>query len=281
MVDVGSGGGTPGIPLAVALPDRDVTLLESERRKCRFLERWTAELPNLASCLGTGGGAAARDARYRRRKGPRAASRGGGVVPAAGRAGRHRHPLGGAVGRFGARGAGGRAGRRRADRLAGRLPHPPQDGADTGRLSSQAWNGEETAARVGGARSASACPREWGCARPRLRDREPERRRRQDDDRGEPGRLPGGGGRACASGRPRPPGECDVGPRRACKRRVDARSARRGAARTAGAADSVRQPRSRPAKPTLAAAAVELSARDDGERYLADALGEDSPAGRT
>ena len=47
VVDVGSGGGTPGIPLAVALPDRDVTLLESERRKCRFLERWTAELPNL------------------------------------------------------------------------------------------------------------------------------------------------------------------------------------------------------------------------------------------
>ena len=47
VVDVGSGGGTPGIPLAVALPDREVTLLESERRKCRFLERWTAELPNL------------------------------------------------------------------------------------------------------------------------------------------------------------------------------------------------------------------------------------------
>ena len=47
VVDVGSGGGTPGIPLAVALPDREMTLLESERRKCRFLERWTAEVPNL------------------------------------------------------------------------------------------------------------------------------------------------------------------------------------------------------------------------------------------
>ena len=47
LVDVGSGGGTPGIPLAVALPDREVTLLEAERRKCEFLERWTAELPNL------------------------------------------------------------------------------------------------------------------------------------------------------------------------------------------------------------------------------------------
>jgi 16S rRNA (guanine527-N7)-methyltransferase len=47
IVDVGSGGGTPGIPLAVSLPDREVTLLEAERRKVAFLERWTAELPNL------------------------------------------------------------------------------------------------------------------------------------------------------------------------------------------------------------------------------------------
>jgi 16S rRNA (guanine527-N7)-methyltransferase len=47
IVDVGSGGGTPGIPIAAALPDRDVTLLEAERRKADFLETWTAELPNL------------------------------------------------------------------------------------------------------------------------------------------------------------------------------------------------------------------------------------------
>jgi 16S rRNA (guanine527-N7)-methyltransferase len=47
VVDVGSGGGTPGIPLAAALPEREVTLLEAERRKCDFLERWTADLPNL------------------------------------------------------------------------------------------------------------------------------------------------------------------------------------------------------------------------------------------
>jgi 16S rRNA (guanine527-N7)-methyltransferase len=47
VVDVGSGGGTPGIPLAASLPDREVTLLEAERRKSAFLERWTAELPNL------------------------------------------------------------------------------------------------------------------------------------------------------------------------------------------------------------------------------------------
>jgi 16S rRNA (guanine527-N7)-methyltransferase len=47
VVDVGSGGGTPGIPLAVALPGRRVTLLEAERRKCDFLERWAAVLPNV------------------------------------------------------------------------------------------------------------------------------------------------------------------------------------------------------------------------------------------
>ena len=40
VVDVGSGGGTPGIPLAVSLPVREVTLLEAERRKCDFLERF-------------------------------------------------------------------------------------------------------------------------------------------------------------------------------------------------------------------------------------------------
>jgi len=40
MVDIGSGGGSPGIPLAAALPDREVTLLDAERRKCDFLRRW-------------------------------------------------------------------------------------------------------------------------------------------------------------------------------------------------------------------------------------------------
>ena len=39
IVDVGSGGGAPGIPLAHALPDREVVLLDAERRKCEFLER--------------------------------------------------------------------------------------------------------------------------------------------------------------------------------------------------------------------------------------------------
>ena len=52
IVDVGSGGGAPGIPLAQALPDRQVTLLEATRRKCDFLERWARELPNARVVCG-------------------------------------------------------------------------------------------------------------------------------------------------------------------------------------------------------------------------------------
>jgi 16S rRNA (guanine527-N7)-methyltransferase len=52
IVDVGSGGGAPGIPLAAALSEREVTLLESSRRKCEFLERWARELPNLRVVCG-------------------------------------------------------------------------------------------------------------------------------------------------------------------------------------------------------------------------------------
>ena len=40
LIDVGSGGGSPGIPLARALPQRAVTLLDGERRKCDFLREW-------------------------------------------------------------------------------------------------------------------------------------------------------------------------------------------------------------------------------------------------
>jgi 16S rRNA (guanine527-N7)-methyltransferase len=52
VVDVGSGGGAPGIPLAHAFPDREVTLLEATRRKCDFLERWARELPNAQVVCG-------------------------------------------------------------------------------------------------------------------------------------------------------------------------------------------------------------------------------------
>jgi 16S rRNA (guanine527-N7)-methyltransferase len=47
VVDVGSGGGSPGIPLAAARPDLTFELLEATGRKCAFLRRWAAELPNV------------------------------------------------------------------------------------------------------------------------------------------------------------------------------------------------------------------------------------------
>jgi 16S rRNA (guanine527-N7)-methyltransferase len=47
IVDVGSGGGSPGIPLAAALPEREVTLLEAQERKATALERYAAWFPNV------------------------------------------------------------------------------------------------------------------------------------------------------------------------------------------------------------------------------------------
>ncbi len=47
IVDVGSGGGSPGIPLAAALPDREHVLLEASRRKCDFLRETAGEFPNV------------------------------------------------------------------------------------------------------------------------------------------------------------------------------------------------------------------------------------------
>jgi 16S rRNA (guanine527-N7)-methyltransferase len=47
LVDVGSGGGSPGLPLAAARPERSVTLLEANGRKAAFLERAASEFANV------------------------------------------------------------------------------------------------------------------------------------------------------------------------------------------------------------------------------------------
>jgi 16S rRNA (guanine527-N7)-methyltransferase len=44
LVDVGSGGGMPGLPLKIARPDLAVTLVEADRRKAAFLVDASARL---------------------------------------------------------------------------------------------------------------------------------------------------------------------------------------------------------------------------------------------
>src|SRR4028118_1013253 len=57
VADIGSGGGLPGIPLAVMLPDSNVTLLEATGKKAVFL-RYASDKLGLANVRGVkiGGG---------------------------------------------------------------------------------------------------------------------------------------------------------------------------------------------------------------------------------
>lgn len=52
LADVGSGGGLPGIPLAIARPDLQICLIETNHKKATFLQQAQIELklPNLSVC---------------------------------------------------------------------------------------------------------------------------------------------------------------------------------------------------------------------------------------
>ncbi|MGI0491217.1 16S rRNA (guanine(527)-N(7))-methyltransferase RsmG [Alkalinema pantanalense CENA528] len=52
MIDIGTGGGFPGVPIAIARPHWQITLLDSTRKKITFLQQMTQEL-NLTNihCL--------------------------------------------------------------------------------------------------------------------------------------------------------------------------------------------------------------------------------------
>ena len=52
IVDVGSGNGSPGLVLAASLPDRDVTLLDSNERKTTFLGSVAATFSNVTVARG-------------------------------------------------------------------------------------------------------------------------------------------------------------------------------------------------------------------------------------
>jgi 16S rRNA (guanine527-N7)-methyltransferase len=54
VIDVGSGGGLPGIPLAIAFPELQVTLLESAGKKAAFLREVVADLELTGVSVRTG-----------------------------------------------------------------------------------------------------------------------------------------------------------------------------------------------------------------------------------
>ena len=149
IVDVGSGGGSPGIPLAAALPAREVTLLEAERRKCDFLERWAP--PNARVVWGRAEEQETDAYGVALGEGARAAAGRGGVVPRRSCGPAARRSSGSARrADLDARRARVGAARRRPAGGARRARRPAEARADAARIPAPHRRREEATARVEG-----------------------------------------------------------------------------------------------------------------------------------
>ena len=158
VVDLGSGGGVPGLVVAVARPDLRLVLVEARAKRCRFLEEASAALSTDAEVVEgraevVGRSALRGSADGRRRQELRPSGDHGGVrqPPAAGRwaAGGERAASACAAGplagrrppppRPGGRGAGGRGhhgpGARAAGPVPGHLPAPRRTARPSARSS--------------------------------------------------------------------------------------------------------------------------------------------------
>lgn len=66
IIDIGSGAGIPGLPLKLALPGADVTLLDSNRKKCGFMQHVISDLElDGVTVVNARAEDAARDAEHR------------------------------------------------------------------------------------------------------------------------------------------------------------------------------------------------------------------------
>ena len=212
IVDVGSGNGSPGIPLAASLPEREVTLLESSRRKCEFLERLRPA--TFRTCASSAGVPRSKrpTLRGRDREGSRLASGRARMGPAARSSRRCGGALAGPLGRSRAAGEGLRAARRRPSGEPERPRRRARDRADSRGFSASPGSSPETSSRL---ITMEGCP---GASTP-----SPTRRVASANyDCREPCGLPRAGRGTRAARRSRPPGECDLGARRAGERSVDA-----------------------------------------------------------
>ena len=65
VIDIGTGGGIPGIPIAILCPHANITLLDSELRKIEFCQKVVSEIGLSVSCVSARAEELARNESYR------------------------------------------------------------------------------------------------------------------------------------------------------------------------------------------------------------------------